>query len=177
MQKVYHRYAAANKQCLIRDFFVHSLSTDCQKNLWSTNTTKVEDALNAALLFESMYSKNCTTMQKKEDNRKQYNTNYKCFVCGKAGHIAKNCYQKNKSREAQFGKFKPTVNTLSGSYYVTLQLGGSVEQLLVDTGAAVSVVPDCHFKPNIMQKIGLKLADESQINSDGMINLSVKTVD
>ncbi len=36
--------------------------------------------------------------------------------------------------------------TLSGSYYITLQLGGSVEQLLVDTGAAVSVVPDCRFK-------------------------------
>ncbi len=52
-----------------------------------------------------------------------------------------------------------------------------MEQLLVDTGAAMSVVPDCHFKLNIMQKICLKLANESQINSDGMINLSVKTVD
>ncbi len=72
------------------------------------------------------------------------------FVCGKAGHIAKNCYRKNKSREAQFGKFKPNVNqcTLSGSYYVTLQLGGSVEQLLVDRGAAVNVIPDYRFKPN-----------------------------
>ncbi len=39
------------------------------------------------------------------------------------------------------------------------------------------VVPDCRFKPNIMQKIRLKLVDESQINSDGMINLSVNTVD
>ncbi len=121
--------------------------------MWSANTPKIEDALNAALLFESMYSssKNCTTVQKKEENRKQYNTNYKCLVCGKAGHIAKNCYQKNKSREVQFGKFKPNVNQcpLSGSYYVTLQLGGSVEQLLVDTGAAVSVIRDCRFKPNI----------------------------
>ncbi len=52
-----------------------------------------------------------------------------------------------------------------------------MEQLLVDTGAAVSVVHDCRFTPNVMQKIGLKLVDESQINSDGMINLSVKTVD
>ncbi len=93
-------------------------------------------------------------MQNKGENRKQYNPNYKCFVCGKAGHIAKNCYQ-NKSKEAQSGRFKPTVNTLSGSYYVTLQLGGSVEQLLMDTGATVSVVPDCHFKPYVMQKIGL----------------------
>ncbi len=52
-----------------------------------------------------------------------------------------------------------------------------MEQLLVDTGAAMSVIPDCHFKLNIRRKISLKLADESQINSDGMINLSVKTVD
>ncbi len=47
----------------------------------------------------------------------------------------------------------------------------------MDTGAAVSGVPDCRFKLNVMQKIGLKLANESQVNSDGMINLSVKTVD
>ncbi len=52
-----------------------------------------------------------------------------------------------------------------------------MEQLLVDTGAAVSVIPGCRFKPNINKKIGLKLADESQINLDGMINLTVKTVD
>ncbi len=127
------------------------------KKLWSANTTKIEYALNAALLFESMYSspKNCTTMREMEENRKQYNTNYKCFVCDKAGHIAKNCYQKNKSREVQFGKCKPNVNqcTLSGSYFVTLQLGGRVEQLLVDTGAAVSVIPDCRFKPNKKKKL------------------------
>ncbi len=181
VEKVYPTFAAVNKRCLIRDFFVHSLSTECQKKWWNVNTTQIDDALNAALPFESMYSssKICTKMQNKEENGKQYNTNYKCFVCGKAGYIAKNCYQKNKCREAQFGKFKPSVIqcTLSGSYYVTLQLGGSVEQLLVDTGAAVSVVPDCRFKPNVMQKIDLKLGDESQINSDGMTNLSVKTVD
>ncbi len=41
----------------------------------------------------------------------------------------------------------------------------------------VSVIPDCRFKPNIRNKIGLKLTDETQINSDGMINLSVKRVD
>ncbi len=41
----------------------------------------------------------------------------------------------------------------------------------------MSMVPDCCFKLNVKQKIGLKLAEESQINSDGMINLSVKTVD
>ncbi len=39
VEKVYHRFAAANKQCLISDFFVHSLSTDCQNILWSANTT------------------------------------------------------------------------------------------------------------------------------------------
>ncbi len=73
VEKVYSRFAAVNKQSLICDYFVHSLSTDCQKNLWSANSTKIEDALNVALLFESMYSspKNCTTMRKKEENRKQ----------------------------------------------------------------------------------------------------------
>ncbi len=76
-------------------------------------------------------------------------------MCGKAGHIAKNCYQKNKSREPQFGKFKPNVNQCT--YCVTLQLGGSVEQLLVDTGAAVSVIPDCRFKPNIRKKNWFKI--------------------
>ncbi len=82
---MYTRFAAANKQCLICDYFVRSLSTDCQTILWSVNTKKIQDALNAALLFESMYSsaKNYTTMRKKEENRKQYNTNDKCFVCGK----------------------------------------------------------------------------------------------
>ncbi len=32
VEKVYPWFAAANKQCLIRDHFVHSLSTDWQKN-------------------------------------------------------------------------------------------------------------------------------------------------
>ncbi len=91
VEKVYPRFAAANKQCLIHDFFVRSLSTDCQKILRNANSTKIEDALNATLLSQSMYSscKNCTKMQNKGENRKLYKTNYKCFVCGKAGHIAK----------------------------------------------------------------------------------------
>ncbi len=41
VEELYPRFAAANKQCLIRDFFVHSLSTGCQINLWSAITTKL----------------------------------------------------------------------------------------------------------------------------------------
>lgn len=50
VEKVYPRFASANKQCLIRDFFVHSLPTDYQKFLMSSKADKIEDALNSALM-------------------------------------------------------------------------------------------------------------------------------
>ena len=53
VEKVYPKFAANNRQLLIRDYFVHSLPQEYQKFLWTTNSAKIEDALNAALLFES----------------------------------------------------------------------------------------------------------------------------
>ena len=54
VEKIYPKFAASNKQSLIRDFFVHSLPDDYQKFIMSTNSTKIEEALNAAIMFESM---------------------------------------------------------------------------------------------------------------------------
>ena len=51
VEKVYPKFAATNKQALIRDFFVHSLPLDFQKFLMTTNSNKIEEALNSALLF------------------------------------------------------------------------------------------------------------------------------
>ncbi len=190
VEKVYPKFAAANKQCLIRDFFVHSLPTDYQKFLMGTNSGKIEDALNAALLFESMCAPVCLqknhrkwTSQSKDssDVGKQYTKTIICHFCSKPGHISRNCFKKQNSEKKPVSEeksgFSRALHELSGVKFVTLQIGDRVERLLVDTGAAISVLPSAYFDASDKRQITLKLADESVLVSNGCNTFPVKMLD
>ncbi len=105
-----------------------------------------------------------------------------CHYCSKPGHIAINCYKKkNDADRKSMGGEKigsgHSYHELSGVKFVTLQIGDRVERLLVDTGVSVSVLPNKLFTPTDMKSISLRLADGSNMQSDGQGTFSVRMLD
>ena len=203
VEKIYPKFAASNKQSLIRDFFVHSLPDDYQKFIMSTNSTKIEEALNAAIMFESMakrydHSKSDSfrpkTKFRKDDRDVQersrsdhYGKNFKpkskdeCHFCHLTGHYAKDCtkkkkYYDQKERSGQ-SQEKKSIDGVNAKCYLTLQLGGNIEDMMVDTGAEISIVPASRFSPDIAVKTPLTVADGNILDTFGYITLPVRTLD
>ena len=200
VETCYPKFAAANKQQLIRDHFVHSLPSDYQTFLLSTNAGKIDEALNSALLYESMKSKtdekNKGMTQSKfsgklrnrnhnsqsytvSDNRAANSTKHKddlCHFCGKKGHYARDCYKKKNYNER---KTQNNVESVAARYFLTLQIGDGIEELLLDTGASESIIPAVRYDAENKWKAENKstLADGSQMSASGTINLPVKTLD
>ena len=124
VERVYPKFAGANKQNLIRDIFVHALPDNYKRFILSANSSKTEEALNSALLFESMmpkYNNNSPNMKnvgqphpskyyksdrRDNDDRTHVNSasapkqlNYKCHYCNEVGHFARDCIEKKKDQE------------------------------------------------------------------------------
>ena len=191
IEKCYSRFAAANKQQLIRDYFVHSLPKDYQKFLWSTTTTKIDEALNNALLYESMKPKNEVkdsykgmtqseqVQQRKYVGNAPINSNRSrntdaCFFCHKTGHYARDCLQKKSFME---GLKKPSVNAIAARYFVTLQVGQGIEEMLLDTGASISILPANRYDVTNYCNSELRVADGRIMKSTGSVTLPICSVD
>ena len=179
----------------MRDYFVHSLPNDYQKFILATNSQKIEDALNAALLFEGMktrpdqkyYNKGVTHSNKgteksvvKSDEDKADNNanntdkkNVECHFCHKKGHYARDCYKKKAFME----KKSQNVDSVSSKFFLTLQVGDVIEELLLDTGASVSLLPDSRFVPNSESNADFSLADGCKMSASGHMELPVRTLE
>ncbi|KAG1655101.1 Asparagine synthetase domain-containing protein 1 [Nymphon striatum] len=100
VEKCYGGFAQRNRQQLIRDFFVHRLADDLKSAILCTQSTKLDDAVNSALMAESMRGKfnfNNRAVRYKpftQDRIRQSKT-ATCFYCKKAGHFKRNCPQLN----------------------------------------------------------------------------------
>lgn len=184
IEKVYPKFAMGNKQCLIRDFFVHKLPRDYQRFLLTANSSKIEDALNAALRYEStrIRSSYGTPLLKSdsytnnhERGRYRYATNIKCYYCHGAGHYAANCHK--KARENEYLPGSKNVNALNGSYFVTLQVSNRMQTFMLDTGAAVSILPEGLFETTTLENINLTLADGRKLVSAGKTTQNLYTID
>ena len=108
VEKVYPRFAAGNKQCVIRDIFVHSLPSDYQKFLLGANTTKIDEALNSALMYESMQLKMQSDLPR--FSKPPFNKSIGKFECSQqqdAGKIApiRNSTSKNTNECCHFCGF------------------------------------------------------------------------
>ncbi|KAG1696984.1 Protein white [Nymphon striatum] len=199
VEKVYPKFASSNKLSLIRDIFVHSLPTDFQTFLMSTVSDKIDQALNGAILFETMKPKDVPHTDTRNypyggqgygsshgnkpghkfsqsfEEDKNHNL---CHFCKKPGHFARDCLTKKKFLAYNDSSDKP-VQAISGSYFVTLQLGDAMEEFLVDTGAVVSVLPASRYEASSHHgsTAELRLADGRLMNSEGYLNLDVHTPD
>lgn len=199
VEKVYPKFAAANKQCLIRDVFVHSLPNDYQKYLYTSNSSKIEEALNSALLYESMkkatantYSNSTKPRYPKNSDKTAFNngagkspvtqtqstTGETCHFCHKTGHFARDCFKKqqyNKKKEARNTE-KKEFGSMTAKYSVALQVDDGVEELMVDTGAEVSVLPASRYRGS-GASITLYMADGTAMRTKGQLSVKLKTLD
>ena len=181
---------------------MHSLPVDYQKFLIST-PDKIEQALNSAILYESMKPKDSSTTFKKSfvkgndsfKNKQQDKTDkpttssqYQgqpkkedsgtgCYFCKKPGHFARDFFKKKKFLENKNSEADKNVQAIGGKYFVTLHLDDCLEELLVDTGAAVSVLPASRYSASDHSSCMLTLADGRQMKSDGCLTFRVTTPD
>lgn len=158
VEKVYPKFAASNKQLLIRDIFVHSLSHEYQRFLLSAPSLKIEDALNAALMYESMKPKNVEYKNFKiraQHNVKKYDAPKKnvseetCHFCQKKGHYARDCYKK-KLAANKINVSSKSVESMTAKYFVALQIGNNIEEMSVyclcpDIAQFLSLLPRLHW--------------------------------
>lgn len=194
VEKVYPKFAAANKQCLIRDIFVHSLPSDYQKFLIGVSSTKIEEALNSALLYESMRDrvgdankpkpgnfrnpKNDSSIanQSKSNHSSTGKKDMSCHFCGIRGHFARDCYKKKRASQT-VPATQRSVDSMAPKYYAPLQVGSHIEEMLVDTGAMISVLPVSRYCATQFSSVSLKLADGSNLRTSGTVTIYVGTTD
>ena len=200
IERVYPKFAAANKQTLIRDIFIHSLPDNYKKFILSTNNAKTEEALNSALLFESMTpnrnhvgskfahrhgqnergeGRESADSKARQTARPAKSTDL-CHFCNQPGHYARDCVDKKKSKDSKFNSssMKKTVDSITPKKnYATLQIGNFIEEVLVDSGATVSVLPEARYKPTTHSTGKLTVANESTMVSTGTITFPLKTLE
>ncbi|KAG1667585.1 hypothetical protein GQR58_018360 [Nymphon striatum] len=158
VEKCYGGFAQRNRQQLIRDFFVHRLADDLKSAILCTQSTKLDDAVNSALMAESMrgkfnfnnrakaghFKRNCPQLNvrvSRTDSIRQ-NKTVTCFYCKKAGHVKSNCPKLivGVSRTATLE------GDISSRFLLPVQLEhGCVQDFLVDSGGQSSCLPHAHF--------------------------------
>ena len=103
----------------------------------------------------------------------------KCRKCGKFGHIAKKCHTKQHSfqgevEEQTYGLFGiqtcAVSKSVSGAYMVTVEMEGHKVDMLIDTGAVVSIVPEHIYKMHLSQ-LPLRKARDLRSYSGDKLNL------
>ena len=179
VENVYPRFAASNKLLLTRDIFVHSLPNDFQRFLLSISSNKIEEVLNSALMYESMKPKTIDSKPLKDQfvGARKKISDEKCHYCHQKGHYARDCYKKKMHGDRKFPETRRSVDAMTAKYFAALQIGDNIEEMLVDTGAAVSVLPVSRYKAESDSTAKFTLADGSILKSSGILKLPVKTLD
>ncbi len=192
LEKSYPKFCAATKNALTRDFFIYSLPDDYQQFLMTAQNSKIDEAVNSAILFESMKKSRAMDQPRFFPARPQRPANvvngaYRrpslpnspahCFNCSKVGHLARNCPQRTVSYQNSNQKYGNPLNTVQATYYLPLLLGDVVEELLLDTGAGVCVLPASRYTPTHTSDLPLTLADGSTLKSYGTVRLPVSTLE
>ena len=112
----------------------------------------------------------------KSDNKSQPKTSDACHYCNIKGHYARDCHKKKADLAAK--PQNKSVNSVDDTCYVTLQLNGEIHDLMVDTGAKVSVLPSTLFDAVLeTTHDNLTVADGRDVHAHGEISVNVKTLD
>ncbi|KAG1678458.1 Y-box factor [Nymphon striatum] len=177
----YKKFAKANKDQLDRDRFVHGLPNGLKMCVLNQKNAKPEEAVEAALLaetvktsfFEPQYAF-VTEGQGKNPLPKSSmfaeTSSIRCYKCNGVSHIARFCQQRNsKVSSLQVSKsIRPKVDAV---------INGIKQQLLVDTGSCISVLPSSKFVAKDATKAQFKTATDMPIKIDGTLPCDVRLDD
>lgn len=162
VQECYPKFARNNKKQLARDFFVHGLNGKMKSVVLNQKSEKFNDAVQAALLCENVretleedtgtsgkkqpsHESKYGGSKKEKPNKREVNLeDIMCYACRKKGHFANNCPSKEQ---------KPQVNAIGVRPMLEAFINGRRTCLLIDTGAAVSMLPEKMFKPTLESNI------------------------
>ena len=123
-----------------------------------------------------------------QSNSRQYNREIKCFACGKTGHMKRNCPEKPKVQNREYGpKQSPqnNKNTIKGQdntpkvpasvgvhklspeagMFLKAKVNGVIANLLIDTGATVTIINTKLFKQ--MPDVSLSPSQRDILTANG----------
>lgn len=163
-------FANRNRQQLSRDFFVHRLATDLKSAVLATHATKLEEAVNAALMAESMRIPSRNEGQWSKEKPQEVNLN--CHFCKKSGHFIAECperkdwrrdWRDKTTQKKTLGKPDYSVSSVYNTEIcsrslVPVSLGsGEVQHWLIDCGSQTSCLPTAMYSPDLPKSNFLKL--------------------
>lgn len=172
---VYPRFAKTNRLQLARDFFVQGLPTTLQNTVIISKAEKMEDAVNAAMLAESLdLSRKDNNIFKNKVMSKGSGDNfsaYTCHFCKKKGHIARDCRAKlNVFQKAKKNEHVSSIkNEKSKRKVIHFQIDGQKLECLLDTGASLSILPASKFTATLLPKKRLVLLSGETLENYGEI--------
>ena len=165
VELVYPKFAKANKKQLACDFFVNGLPENIKKAVMSLskNVKDVDDAVTIALLNKSFTPAYNNEKRFSEEKKHFLNKGtIKCFKCNNFGHIARNCSKESSKRTTSSVGFKKNGRCLTDVF-----LDGRKVEVLVDTGADITLLPSSVYKANIGDEKVFRMADGSSLTSSG----------
>ena len=150
VEDCYPEFTAANKQQLSRDAFVNGLSLSVKKTVLSLKSTKLHEAVGVAKMSEAANKAFPvgTSVSSKQQKAEKSTKEITCYKCQGKGHYSTKC--PNSGQQKTFSvKNEPVESVeevMSGRPKVEVHVNGCLEDCLMDTGAAASILPSRRFK-------------------------------
>ena len=154
VSQCYPSFAAANRQLLTRDRFVHGLPRYLKSAVLNcSENKKLDNAIQAALMAEGVKETlrreaDPPTPRPRDAGETKARREIKCFKCHKAGHLANACPLK-----------AARVSTVRGANVVHCNVDGCSTAIKIDTGADVSILPANHYLPTQRKKLLFQAAN------------------
>lgn len=109
----------------------------------------------------------------------------RCRRCGKTGHIGRKCKAKQifqgeveEQEQETYGLYgiKTVTKSRSSAYMITVKVNGHMLEMIVDTGAVVSVVPEWMYQKYLAHLPLVKARDLRSYSGDRLELLGESTV-
>lgn len=176
----YPKFAASNREQMVRDRFVHGLSEELKTVVLNGRNTKLEEAVETALMAENVRqtlasggrsggASGAQQRKSKEGGAEDVKPKeFRCYQCNKVGHKAMMCPKKL----AVTAKPSPAVKCISERKLrpmIPCVINGAKVELLVDTGSTTSILPQRMFEPTVRESQAFVTANGKPLEIAGRL--------